>query len=630
MSTICRRIQCAALACGTLLGAASSEAQPAAPPVRQVLVLQWFNRGNAVLDSFTGNFRVDLDKHTGTPVNFVQIVIGASGLVGPTEQAAVDYIRSMFANGPQPDLIVTVTGPAALFARKYRQQLFPDTPLLLTAVDELFLRDAPLAENETAVAVVNDFRGAIGDILQLLPETKRVFMVMGSGTLSTFWRRELEGEFSRFHDRLTFIWSDDFSLPEILRSCANLPSDSAIFYFTFGTDSHGGAYADERVLAEIHARANAPMFGAFNVFLGSGIVGGTLMAVDELARNTADVAGRLLDGESPRSIRLPPQARSQLVFDWRELQRWGIPESRLPPGSVVRFRSPSLWSEYKVTMLSAAGALAVQSLLIVGLLYQRRARRRAELESRRNLALATDASRRETMSALTSSIAHELGQPLSAMIHNAHALLIMVRAQGASAVTIEEILSDIQAQGVLATQIIERHRTMLRSRQLQKNPIDLQAVVDESLALLAHDMRERKIEATLNLSSEPCAVSGDQVLLQQVMVNLMLNAMDAMTNTPPSRRHITITSQVKAAVVEVSVSDTGTGLPEDVITSLFTPFVTTKSHGLGIGLMIVRTIVEAHGGTIEARNNPECGVTFSFTLRRSDTHKSMPGPQNAA
>ena len=327
--------------------------------------------------------------------------------------------------------------------------------------------------------------------------------------------------------------------------CANLPNDSAIFYFTFGTDAHGGAYADERVLAEIHARANAPMFGAFNVFLGSGIVGGTLMAVDELARNTADVAGRLLDGESPRSIRLPPQARGQSVFDWRELQRWGIAESRLPPGSVVRFRSPSLWSEYKVTMLSAAGALVVQSLLIVGLLYQRRARRRAELESRRNLALATDASRRETMSALTSSIAHELGQPLSSMIHNAHALLMMVRAQGASAVTIEEILSDIQAQGVLATQIIERHRTMLRSRQLQKKPIDLQAVVDESLALLAHDMRERKVEATLNLSSEPCVVSGDQVLLQQVMVNLVLNAMDAMTNTPPSRRHITITSQVK-------------------------------------------------------------------------------------
>ena len=100
------------------------------------------------------------------------------------------------------------------------------------------------------------------------------------------------------------------------------------------------------------------------------------------------------------------------IFDWRELERWGIPESRLPPGSVVRYRAPSLWQEHKGAVLSAVGVLAVQSLLIVALLHQGRARRRAEVESRKNLALAADASRRHTMSALTSTIAHELGQPL--------------------------------------------------------------------------------------------------------------------------------------------------------------------------------------------------------------------------
>jgi signal transduction histidine kinase len=98
----------------------------------------------------------------------------------------------------------------------------------------------------------------------------------------------------------------------------------------------------------------------------------------------------------------------------------------LPAGSVVRYRGPTLWGEYRGTVLSAAGAMAVQALLIVGLLYQRRARQRAEIESRRNLALAADASRRQTMTALTSSIAHELGQPLSSMIHNAQALQLMI------------------------------------------------------------------------------------------------------------------------------------------------------------------------------------------------------------
>ena len=223
------------------------------------------------------------------------------------------------------------------------------------------------------------------------------------------------------------------------------------------------------------------------------------------------------------------------------------------------------------------------------------------------------------MSALTSSIAHELGQPLSSIMHNAQALQMMITANRATPDTIGEILSDIQSQGVRATQIIDRHRTMLRSHQLDKKPIDLHAVINESLALVAHDMRARQIEATVDLSSNPCVINGDQVLLQQVLVNLVMNAMDAMAETPPARRHVTIRSEVRAADVEVSVRDTGTGLPAQINGTLFTPFVTTKSHGLGIGLTIARTIVDAHGGTIDAHNNPEGGATFTVTLRRSET-----------
>ena len=331
------------------------------------------------------------------------------------------------------------------------------------------------------------------------------------------------------------------------------------------------------------------------------------------------MAARLLNGAPPRSLTVPTQLPGPPTFDWRELQRWGISEDRLPAGSVVRYRNPSLWRAYRGTVLTAVGVLAIQSLLIVGLVYQRRARRRAEIESRRNLALAADASRRQTMAALTSSIAHELGQPLSAMIHNAQALQMMVSANRAPSGTIAEILSDIQTQGVKATQIIDRHRTMLRSRQLDMKPIDLHAVIDESLALVDHELAVRQIDANIDLPSSPCIISGDPVLLQQVLVNLMINAMDAMAVTPRARRHVTIRTEVRAGDVELSVSDTGTGLSAQLDGNLFTPFVTTKAHGLGIGLTIARTIVDAHGGTIDARNNPEGGATFTVTLLRGDT-----------
>ena len=198
------------------------------------------------------------------------------------------------------------------------------------------------------------------------------------------------------------------------------------------------------------------------------------------------------------------------------------------------YRSPSLWQEHRRTILGAVVALIVQALLIVGLLYQRRARQQAEGDSRRNLALAADANRRETMSALSNSIAHELGQPLSSMMHNATALQGMVAANRATPDTIGEILSDIRTQGIHATQVIDRHRTMLRSRQLDKKPIDLRAVITESLALVDHDMKTRQVEAAVDQPSNPCVISGDQVLLQQVLVNLLINAMDAMAETPPA------------------------------------------------------------------------------------------------
>jgi two-component system sensor kinase FixL len=181
----------------------------------------------------------------------------------------------------------------------------------------------------------------------------------------------------------------------------------------------------------------------------------------------------------------------------------------------------------------------------------------------------------------------------------------------------EQIVTDIKAAAALAGQIIERHRTMLRSHQLHRDPIDVHSVIDDTIALVAHDMRARQIETTLELSAIPCVIEGDHVLLQQVLVNLVRNAVDALAESSSARRQITIRSAVRGADVEISVRDNGTGLPEEIIGSLFTPFVTTKSHGLGIGLTIAQRIVEAHDGTIVANENVDGGATFTVMLPRS-------------
>jgi C4-dicarboxylate-specific signal transduction histidine kinase len=182
-----------------------------------------------------------------------------------------------------------------------------------------------------------------------------------------------------------------------------------------------------------------------------------------------------------------------------------------------------------------------------------------------------------------------------------------------------EILSDIRTADVRASQIVDRHRTMLRARQLDTKPIDIHSVVRESVALVGHDTKTKQVQIEVELPMEPCIVTGDQVLLQQVLVNLMMNAMDAMADTPPNRRRLKVRNEITSNAVNVSVRDTGSGLPANANEELFEPFVTTKTDGLGIGLTIARTIVEAHRGRMAASNNPEGGATFTVTLPCNET-----------
>ena len=356
----------------TLL-ATSIEAAP-----RHILVLQSLERGNLTLDHFTGHFRIELDRKSTEPLTFSQLVVNPGGLGVSPEKPIVDFLQSAFSARPKPDLVLTTGGPAATFARKNREQLFPQSPLLFTAVDRRFLEGAPLAPNETAVAVDNDFSQIVEDILQLFPRTSTVFMVADSGPIGRYWQQELARDFQRFDDRVRFVWSDQMPLDKIVRRVSTLPPQSAVFFFNFGTDALGGTYPEEQVLAEIHAAANAPLFGAQSPQLGHGIVGGRLVAIDEIARESADVALRVLNGEPPAAIRVPLRKPGPPVFDARELRRWDVSESRLPPGSIVRYRVPGVWERFKWFILAGGSALLAQAVLIGALLVSRVKRRRAE------------------------------------------------------------------------------------------------------------------------------------------------------------------------------------------------------------------------------------------------------------
>lgn len=582
----------------------------------RVLLLQSADRGNLGLDTFSANLRLALDERFAQPLTFVQFVVTPSGYTAAPEAAVLEFVRSASVNQPKPDLVVTVGGLAAVFAKKNRAQLFPDSPLLLAATDRRFIDSAPLGDNETTVAVDNNGSGIVDDILRVLPQTSTVFVVISSGEQGAFWRQQLDREFARFRGRVTFEWFVGRTFKEIVRRVSMLPPGRAILYLTFGQDGKGGAYADEQALEQLHAAANAPIFGTQSSALGHGVVGGTLMSIDQLTATATDVAFRLLNGESPSRVRPPVQRPGPPVFDWRELQRWNISESRLPAGSHVFYREPTLWEQYRRYVLATAAILLVQASLIAALVYERRVRRIAEAESLRSLAIAADVDRRAAMSALSGAVAHDLNQPLAAIRFNAEAAQKMIAARRALPEEIASIFTDILSSETRAHAIVQRHRQMLQRREFERRPVDMSAVARDAIALVAHVAKTRGVLLEDKVSGEPCLVLGDHVMLQQVVVNLLLNAMDAMIDTPVRALLVSVLDDVDEGAVIISVRDRGVGLPSGIGDRLFQPFYTSKADGVGIGLTIVHSIVQAHGGTVAAVNNPEGGATFSFRVPR--------------
>jgi PAS domain S-box-containing protein len=224
-------------------------------------------------------------------------------------------------------------------------------------------------------------------------------------------------------------------------------------------------------------------------------------------------------------------------------------------------------------------------------------------------------SRVSTMGVLTASLAHELNQPLSAILSNAQAGSRFLAAAPPDLAEVRGALEDIAQDTKRAGEVIRQMRALVRKDEPRLEPLDLNRVITDIYRLLHSDMLNRKVQIALELDPELRPANGDSIQLQQVMLNLLLNAFDAMKDSPEDQRTVIVrTRQLDAASIRVEVSDAGTGISPDRLDSLFEPFRSSKREGLGLGLSISRSIVEAHKGRIWAENNPDRGATFYFTL----------------
>jgi PAS domain S-box-containing protein len=344
---------------------------------RQVLLLHSHER-DAASHAFATMFRPELSGSFGEPIDFIEVALQAVRLdPGASEESIVNELRSALPRG-RLDLVVPIGGAAVTLAQTYRRQLFPTTSMLLAGVDRRFVQNRDLAANDTAVTVEHDPPQMIDSILRLLPDTRTIFVVVGTSPFEQFWLQELQRGFRRFAGRVTFVWANELSFEEMLKVCASLPPQSAIFFGVLSLDAKGVRHVEDKALAAFHAAANAPIFGLHSAQLGRGIVGGPLLSNEDLVRSTATVAVRMLRGESPQTLTAPPKVAATPAFDWRELRRWGIGENRLPPGSVVLFREPTAWERYRPQIIAGVAFASVQAVFVIALLASLVKRRRTE------------------------------------------------------------------------------------------------------------------------------------------------------------------------------------------------------------------------------------------------------------
>ena len=266
------------------------------------------------------------------------------------------------------------------------------------------------------------------------------------------------------------------------------------------------------------------------------------------------------------------------------------------------------WLEVRVEPLEQEMGGAVLALVDIT------ARKRAEVHAARNLETISHLNRVAAVSELATSLAHELNQPLAAIGLNAEAAIMQLERPAPETAGVREAMCEILSDQLRAGEVIRRMRDLLKKKDRVTEPTNVNEMAKRIVPLVRNDAALRHVNVRLELAPDPPAVASDRVQLQQVILNLVTNAMDAMSEAPAESRVLTIRTLHDTDQVMVEVEDCGPGIPEESLDSIFTSFYTTKPHGLGVGLAISRSIIEADGGRLWAENQPGGGARFRFSL----------------
>lgn len=399
------------------------------------------------------------------------------------ESVLRDALRAKYAD-KTIDVVVAFYPGALDFLLTHGSEIFPGAPIVFCGIDRRELGDRSLPPHVHGVLVKREFAPTVEIALRIHPDTKQITVVAGTSEFDAGLLDQAREEFRAYEDRIAFTYLTKLPLRELLGELRKLPPKTVVLFTSLFRDGAGEPFVTHNVVPLVSAAANAPLYGFIDQYIGRGIVGGSLYSLSRHGSEAAKLVLQVL--ANPRSggpslIEVPTHST---MFDWRQMQRWGISESNLPPGSELRFRDLTIWSQYRKPILAVIAAFLLQSALIAWLIYEQRRRHLAEVQARNSMAELTQLNRLATAGELSAAIAHEVRQPITGMVTMANAAERWLSRESPDIGRARDLLNKVVAAGHHASEVIANVRGLFGKDAQEKTPCDLNKLIRTVLALV--------------------------------------------------------------------------------------------------------------------------------------------------